>query len=96
MISEGFFVSENSVKKPHLLTLDNRSLLTLSGVEDVVGFDDQTINIRLSECTLVVKGSSLHISRLSLDTGDVAVDGRISSLQYLGASARTLRSKLFR
>ncbi|MBR1533936.1 MAG: sporulation protein YabP [Ruminococcus sp.] len=89
-------MSENTVKKPHILTLDNRSLLSLTGVEDVVGFDEQTINIRLSDSTLVVKGASLHISKLSLDSGDVVIDGRISSLQYLGASARNLRSKLFR
>lgn len=89
-------MSENTVKKPHILTLDNRSLLSLTGVEDVVGFDEQTINIRLADCTLVVKGTSLHISKLSLDSGDVVIDGRIASLQYLGASARNLRSKLFR
>ena len=89
-------MSENTVKKPHILTLDNRSLLSLTGVEDVVGFDDRTINIRLSDSTLVVKGASLHISKLSLDSGDVMIDGRISSLQYLGAAARSLRSKLLR
>ena len=89
-------MSETIAKKPHILTLDNRSLLTLSGVEDVVGFDDQTISVRLSDCGLVVKGASLHISRLSLDSGDVSIDGRISSLQYIGASSKNLRSKLFR
>lgn len=89
-------MSENTVKKPHILTLDNRNLLSLTGVEDVVGFDEQTINIRLSDCTLVIKGTSLHISKLSLDSGDVVIDGRISSLQYLGASGRNMRSKLFR
>lgn len=89
-------MSENMVKKPHALSLDNRSLLTLTGVEDVVGFDDSTINIRTADCTLVVKGSSLHISKLSLDSGDVVIDGRISSLQYLGAASKSIRSKLLR
>lgn len=87
---------ENNVKKPHLLTLDNRRLLTLTGVEDVPGFDEQTITVRLTDCTLVVKGASLHISKLSLDSGDVMIDGQISSLQYLGASSGSLRSRLFR
>lgn len=89
-------MSDPIIKKPHLLTLDNRSLLTLTGVEDVVGFDDLTIHIRLSDSTLVVKGASLHISRLSLESGEVVIDGRVSSLQYLGAASRGLRSKLFR
>lgn len=89
-------MSDNIVKKPHILTLDNRSLLTLTGVEDVPGFDEQTINVKLSDCSLVVKGSNLHISKLSLDSGDVVIDGRITSLQYLGASSGSLRSRLFR
>jgi len=87
---------ENTVKKPHLLTLENRSVLTLTGVEDVSGFDEQTISIRTADSNLIVKGSSLHISKLSLDTGDVVIDGQINSLQYLGASSGSLRSRLFR
>ena len=87
---------ENRMKKPHILTLDNRKLLTLSGVEDVSGFDEQTINVKLSDATLVVKGAGLHISKLSLESGDVVIDGLISSLQYLGASSGSLRSRLFR
>ena len=89
-------MSDNMVKKPHLLTLDNRRLLTLSGVEDVSGFDEQTINVKLSDATLVVKGAGLHISKLNLESGDVVIDGTISSLQYLGASSGSLRSRLFR
>ena len=87
---------ENRMKKPHILTLDNRKLLTLSGVEDVSGFDEQTINVKLSDATLVVKGAGLHISKLSLESGDVVIDGLITSLQYLGASSGSLRSRVFR
>lgn len=87
---------ENIMKKPHILTLDNRRLLTLSGVEDVSGFDEQTINVKLSDATLVVKGASLHISKLNLESGDVVIDGQISSLQYLASSSGSLRSRLFR
>ncbi|HBE15529.1 MAG TPA: sporulation protein YabP [Ruminococcaceae bacterium] len=87
---------EAMMKKPHILTLDNRKLLTLSGVEDVSGFDEQTINVKLSDATLVVKGAGLHISKLSLESGDVVIDGQITSLQYLGASTGSLRSRLFR
>lgn len=87
---------ENRNKRPHSLTLDDRKLLTLTGVEDVSGFDEQTISVKLSEATLVVKGASLHISKLSLESGDVVIDGQIGSLQYLGASSGSLRSRLFR
>ena len=89
-------MSENSVKKPHTLVLDNRTRLSLTGVEDVSGFDENTVSVRLAEGSLVIKGSSLHISRLSLDSGEADVDGSISSLQYMGAAAKSLRSRLFK
>ena len=95
-IIRGFIMPENMIKKPHLLTLENRSLLTLTGVEDVSGFDEQTIYIRTADMSLVVKGEALHISRLSLDTGDVVIDGQINSLQYLSSTSGSLRSRLFR
>ena len=89
-------MSENTVKKPHTLVLDNRSVLTLTGVEDVAGFDESTISIRMADCSLVVKGSGLHISKLSLDSGDVVIDGSVSSMQYMGAASKSLRSRLFK
>lgn len=89
-------MSENIVKKPHTLVLENRSLLSLTGVEDVVGFDENTISVRCADCSLVVKGTGLHISRLSLDSGEVVIDGTIGSLQYLGAPSKSLRSRLFK
>ena len=87
---------ENNLKKPHTLVLDNRRALSLTGVEDVSGFDETTISVRLADCSLVVKGAGLHISKLSRDTGEGAIDGTISSLQYMGAAAKSLRSRLFR
>ena len=89
-------MTENSVKKPHSLVLEHRAVLSLSGVEDVAGFDEGTVSVRLSDCSLVVKGTSLHISKLSLESGDVEIDGTISSLQYLGGGGKNLRSRLFR
>ena len=89
-------MAENTMKKPHILTLDNRRLLTLSGVEDVSGFDEQTISVKLSDAALVVKGTSLHICKLNLESGDVVIDGSVGSLQYLAASSGSLRSRLFR
>ncbi|MBQ4105067.1 MAG: sporulation protein YabP [Clostridia bacterium] len=84
-------------QKPHTLTLDNRDKLTLTGVSDVPGFDEQTVNVLTSQGTLIIKGESLHISRLSLDTGEVSVDGRINSMQYLGDNrSKGLVSKLFK
>lgn len=84
-------------KKPHTLSLNNRAELSLTGVIDVPGFDEQTIHIKLDGMSLIIKGERLHINKLSLDTGDVCIDGEINALQYTDIHAsRSLRSKLFR
>ena len=66
----------------HHLELTGREHLTVSGVEDVERFDDQCIVLRTGAGVLVVSGESLHIGKLSLDGGELHVDGRIDALTY--------------
>lgn len=88
---------ENSQVKSHTLTLDNRKVLSLKGVLDVQGFDEETVNIVTTLGVLIVKGSSLHISKLSLETSEVMVDGEISSLHYLaGSEKKSFMARIFK
>ncbi len=87
---------EQIVKSTHSLILDNRSVLTLTGVTDVQGFDEQTVNLVTDVGALVVKGEALHINKLNLESKDVQIDGKINSLQYMGQSSKSIKSKLFR
>ncbi|MBQ2971414.1 MAG: sporulation protein YabP [Ruminococcus sp.] len=89
-------MSEQTVKTAHSLILDNRSTLSLSGVEDVPGFDEQTVNLSTACGTLIVKGENLHINKLNLDSKDVCIDGTINSLQYLNTNQKSIKSKLFK
>ena len=89
-------MSEQIVKSSHSLILDNRSVLTLTGVTDVQGFDEQTVNLITDVGALVVKGEMLHINKLNLESKDVQIDGKINSLQYMGQSNKSIKSKLFR
>ncbi|MBE6735211.1 MAG: sporulation protein YabP [Ruminococcaceae bacterium] len=90
-------MQDNSIHSKHTLTLDNREKLILTGVTDVPGFDEETVSIKTDTGALIIKGESLHISRLSLDTGDVSIDGRINALQYLGDDRQKgFMSKIFR
>ena len=67
---------------PHHLTLDGREKLTLSGVDHVERFDENEIVLHTSLGELTVTGENLHIDRLSLDGGDMAVSGTVTSLIY--------------
>ena len=66
----------------HRLELDGRESLTVSGVEDVERFDETGIVMSTAAGTLVVTGEDLHIGKLSLDGGELHVDGKIDSLAY--------------
>ena len=66
----------------HRLELDGRERLTVSGVEDVARFDETCIVMSTCVGELVVTGEGLHIGKLTLDGGELHVDGRIDSVAY--------------
>lgn len=73
--------SEN-LQLPHKLTLNERKSLTMSGVTEVVSFDDTTVILQTKLGTLEVQGQQLQLKTLSIDGGQVAVDGHVSALIY--------------
>ena len=66
----------------HHVTMEDRRGLTVSGVEDVERFDDTNIVLSTTQGMLVVSGEGLHIEKLSLDGGDLKVEGKIDALSY--------------
>ena len=66
----------------HHLILEDRENLTVSGVEEVESFDETTIVMYTAQGTLIVRGEGLHIEKLSLDGGDLKVEGMVESLTY--------------
>jgi sporulation protein YabP len=67
---------------PHRLTLDRRSRLTVSGVDEVASFHESSIRMTTQAGVLLVRGSALHIEKLSLDGGDLLVEGTVDALIY--------------
>lgn len=67
---------------PHKLQLVERQQLTMTGVTEVVSFDDATVVLQTSLGTLVVQGQELQLKNLSLEGGQVSVSGTVSALIY--------------
>lgn len=67
---------------PHHITLEGRSSLSVTGVEEVESFDENSVVMVTVKGTLVVRGENLHIEKLSLDGGDLRVEGYVDSLTY--------------
>ena len=64
------------------LVLENRGRLSITGVLDVLSFDDQVVIVETELGLLTVKGDNLRINKLSIDTSEVIVEGDIYALNY--------------
>ena len=64
------------------IVLENREKLNVSGVKDVLSFDDQMIIVQTTLGLLTIKGENLRVNKLNIDTSDFTVDVKISSLTY--------------
>lgn len=68
--------------KHHSLSLEGREKLSLSGVEDVSGFDENLVVLTTAQGELSVRGQSLHIERIDLESGTLELRGHIQELSY--------------
>lgn len=88
--------SRSEVQRSHTLSMENRDKLSLTGVEDVSGFDESLVVLTTSMGELTVRGEGLHIERIDLDSGQLEVRGKVQELSYdERAPKSTLWSRLF-
>ncbi len=82
------------------LTLENRKKLTLSGIIEVISFDEQKIDLTTKLGNLTIKGEELKMNRLDVQSGDVMIAGSIASIVYNGKvlkkSNKSIISRLFK
>ena len=64
------------------LVLENREKLSISGVIDVLSFDDQVVVVETELGLLNIKGEDLRINKLSIDSSEVIIEGDIYNLSY--------------
>ena len=89
--------TEQRSGKPQNLILENRKRLSVSGVEEVAGFDETYIRMHTTLGELIIHGENLHVEILSVETGETVITGYISELVYEEPSRNVgLLSRLFR
>jgi len=99
MIDEKRFIKNNAKETVHNIIMENRKKVSISGVDDVDSFDDDAVTLYTQGGMLSVKGENLHINKLSLESGEVIVEGEIVSLLYtddVKEKHGSILSKLFR
>ena len=77
----------------HNLILEERGSLTVTGVEDIDSFDDQTVVIYTGLGELTVRGNQLHIERIDLQAGELELQGQVDALTY--ADQPAVRGRFF-
>lgn len=92
---------EEKMNKKHSLSLAEREKLTLSGVKEVFSFDEQLIELETSKGYLDIRGEDLHIIKMNIDEGDLAIEGIITEMSYHesgmgGKKKGSIMSKLFK
>lgn len=68
--------------KLHKISMTNRRSCIVNGVKDVLSFDIHEVLLETEQGMLMIKGDDLHVNRLTLEKGEVDVDGRVDSLTY--------------
>lgn len=88
-------------KGQHKLTMAGRKTCNLTGVIDAISFDLSEILLETELGILMIKGSDLHVKRLTLEKGEVDLEGRIDSLTYsehttMAARRESLLRRMFK
>lgn len=91
----------NGISRMHKVTMANRKTCSLNGINDVLSFDIHEILLETEQGMLMIKGDDLHVNRLTLDKGEVDVEGKIDSLTYsdvntAGSKGESIITRLFR
>lgn len=94
-------MDERQLVKAHKISLNNRRFAMMTGVKEVLSFDGEEVVLDTEQGVLVVKGEDLHVTRLTLEKGEVEMDGRIDGLMYTESEGEksgkeSFLSKLFR
>lgn len=76
-MEEKKFINEN-----HTLKIVNRENISLTGINDLLSFDEELVIAESEEGVLVIKGNNLHVNKLDLDHGQLEITGRMSNLNY--------------
>lgn len=73
---------KDMIKLPHNVIMEDRKTVSITGVNDIGAFDENVIIAFTDMGELTIKGTDLHINKLAIETGELALSGNIQSLMY--------------
>lgn len=92
-------MTENKIKiRNQNIMVEDREKMTVTGVEQVESFNDNTIILTTVKGGMTIKGENLNIAKLNLDDGSVKIEGKINGVNYMGkeGTSKNLMGKIFK
>ena len=77
-------MDEQMMGKSQKISLQNRKYLNITGVKNVISFDVKEVRVDTELGKLIIKGEEMHVKRLSLEKGELDVEGKIAGMNYEG------------
>ncbi len=101
MVKMGTAEERPQSRGAHKLSMTNRRSGSITGVSDVISFDIAEVRLATERGMPQIKGADIHVNRLSLEKGEIDLEGRIDSVQYSEVSdfkkgGESLINRLFR
>ena len=76
-------MEREEINGTHTLYLENRKTLSITGVKEVVGFDEESLSIITCMGSMELRGSGIKIGSFNTDTGDMLIEGKFNAIVYL-------------
>jgi sporulation protein YabP len=92
---KGGFLMEERTGSSHKIMISNRKSGVLNGVIDVLSFDVGEILLETELGMLMIKGNDLHVNRLTLEKGEIDIEGKIDSLTYSDVKSSAKQNESF-
>lgn len=80
------FDNARSSAAGHKLVMDGRERVELTGVTEVISFDNEQVHLETTLGALRFGGEGLHVKRLMLERGEVSIEGHIDEIVYFESS----------
>lgn len=78
----------NKTKTGHVIILNNRQRVEMTGIEAVVSFNEENVLLNTVMGALNIKGKNMKVNKLNVENGDMCIEGEVVSIQYLNKEVK--------
>ena len=80
-------MNEKEMGMPHTLFMENRKNITLTGVKEIISFDDECVSLITVMGKAVIRGKDIRIENFGTESGDMEIEGKFDAVVYLNESS---------